>query len=301
MTWIVGKLDTSTIDFYFRSRSDVFPMLTLVDVAALSDDTHPFWAGKNDLVVLVRDVPIRYLERLKSSRQHRQIVWFIDDDIPVVVDDKTLPKEYRNRLSSWYCQAYSILGLVCHDIWVSTPYLANKYQLPERNILPPLQVEQERGSIRCFYHGSASHTLEWQFVVSFIEQIQAKYQNTWFELIGDHALYKRVRHIPRVTVLHPMSWSNYQAHIGTRTMDIGLAPLFDSQFNNARSHCKLLDIQRQGAVGIFSARFPYSAMIKAHHAGWVADDTMADWLRAFDTAMASDRQAVFARSLGLPT
>lgn len=292
-TWLVGRLDTPTVDFYFRSRYENQVDFYEVDIHELDDDTHPFWLGNYDRVVLVRDVPINLLIKLKTSCHKRQVIWFIDDDIPSVVDDHTLPKAYRRRLSSWFNQAHNMLSQICSDIWVSTPYLAQRYQLPNSCILPPLQISRMKPAIvKCFYHGSASHTLEWKFIVELIQKIQSKHTNVSFELIGDHSLYKQVKHIPRVTVLHPMSWGNYQAHISSRTMDIGLAPLFTSPFNLARSHCKLLDIQRQGAVGIYSIRFPRADSIRRLKAGWLAEDNVQSWLDAFEDAIYSDRMLI---------
>lgn len=296
-TWLVGRLDTPTVDFYFRSRYENQVDFYEVDIHELDDDAHPFWLGKYDRVVLVRDVPINLLIKLKTSCHQRQVIWFIDDDIPSVVDDHTLPKAYRRRLSSWFNQAHNTLSQICSDIWVSTSYLAQRYQLPNSCILPPLQISRMKpATVKCFYHGSASHTLEWKFIVKLIGNIQRKYKNVSFELIGDHAIYKKVKHIPRVTVLHPMSWRNYQAHISNRSMDIGFAPLFASPFNSARSHCKLLDIQRQGAIGIYSSIFPKSHEIIDMTAGIVADNNISSWLDAFEYALNSDRKLIHKNS-----
>jgi hypothetical protein len=300
VTWVVGRLNTPTMDFYFRSRQAMLAEFNDVDVDELDDVSHPFWSCQGDKVVLVRDVPIKILKKLKRCHTTRHIIWFIDDDIPAAVDDISLPIAYRRRLSSWFNKSHCILGEICNDIWVSTPYLAERYNLPEGSIFPPQQiVGVNAAKIKCFYHGSASHTQEWSFVIKLIENIQAKYEGVWFELIGDHGLYKRVRHIQRVTVLHPMSWSNYQAHIASRKMDIGLAPLFFSPFNAARSHCKLLDIQRQGAIGIYSVGFPYANEIERMAAGIVSDDSLDSWLAAFEYALCSNRKLIHANSVDM--
>ncbi|MCF1432161.1 MAG: hypothetical protein LPH20_15340, partial [Shewanella sp.] len=232
-TWIVGKLTTPTVDFYFRSRQANFDGYQEVDVnTLLSDPSHPFWSAKQNKVILIRDVPIELLKRLVKLHEQRHIVWFTDDDIPGAHRDASLPKLYKKRLAGWYRKAKPILANICSEVWVSTRALAETYGLPDTAVLPPLQLPAAAlATVRCFYHGSGSHTLEWAFVIKLIALIQQKYSYTWFELIGDHTLYRQVRHIPRVTVLHPMSWPNYQAHIGSRPMDIGLAPLFDSPFN----------------------------------------------------------------------
>lgn len=296
-TVVVGNALSPTMDFYFRSRRKEFSDYCEVDI---SDDkwlTHPSLMDENALLILVRDVPLALLRKLHKNHQAKNIVWFIDDDIPAINEDKTLPKHYRHRLANWYRKAAPMLEVLCCQVWVSTPYLATRYHLPASSVLPPLQLPVNRQQmLRCFYHGSSSHTKEWEFVIELIKTIQAKYHNTYFELIGNHQLNKACRDIPRVNILHPLSWPNYQALLQSRTMDIGLAPLLDSSFNRARSHCKLLDIQRQNAIGIYSTRVSHADNIESYQAGFVAKDTLEDWLAAFDKVMFADKQRIFDNS-----
>jgi len=105
--------------------------------------------------------------------------------------------------------------------------------------------------------------------------------------------------VPRVTVLHPMPWANYLAMSASRTMDIGLVPLFDSPFNAARSHCKLLDITRQQAVGIYSEQVAYSEEITNHDAGIVVDNRMESWLQALALLLEEDRSLILANAQNL--
>lgn len=249
---------------------------------------------------MVRDIPQSDLRRLfKIKSQFNKIVWFADDDIKFIGKDSTVPRLYKKRLDQWYRASSVLLNDLCDEIWVSTPHLAQKYNLSPDCILEPIQLEKPSRPVRCFYHGSGSHTLEWEFLKTFIAEVQQKYGNIHFELIGDHQLNKAFRDIPRVSILHPMSWQNYQAHIASREMDIGLVPLFDSPFNRARSHTKLFDIERQGAIGIYANRFSAATEIDAYQAGFLADDSLESWLAAFDRALNSDRAAVYKNSTRL--
>ncbi len=251
-------------------------------------------------MVVVRDIPQSDLRRLfKIKSQFNKIVWFADDDIKFIGKDSTVPRLYKKRLDQWYRASSVLLNDLCDEIWVSTPHLAEKYKLTPDCILEPIQLKKPNKPVRCFYHGSGSHTLEWGFLKTFIAKVQSHYGNVHFELIGDHKLNKVFRDIPRVSILHPMSWQNYQAHIASREMDIGLVPLFDSPFNRARSHTKLFDIQRQGAIGIYANRFSAAIEIDAYQAGFLADDSLESWLAAFDRALNSDRAAVYKNSTRL--
>ncbi|MCY4044080.1 MAG: hypothetical protein OXE99_03240, partial [Cellvibrionales bacterium] len=170
-------------------------------------------------------------------------------------------------------------------------------------VLAPVQLNVEpKLPIRCFYHGGSSHKVEWEFMVRLVAEIQHQYDNIHFEFIGNHELNKKMREYPRVSILHPMSWANYQAHILSRTMDIGLVPLFDTTFNRGRSHTKLLDIHRQGAVGLYSHRCSEVERIQQFNAGVIVrGDGLSDWIEGFDQMMKANRQVLYKGSSDLMT
>jgi hypothetical protein len=88
------------------------------------------------------------------------------------------------------------------------------------------------------------------------------------------------RGIERVVVLHPMDWPGYLAHSSSTRQDIGLAPLFESPVNTARSHSKVYDITRSGAVGIYSDRTPYADFIRTGEDGLLLPDDVGQWASA---------------------
>lgn len=299
---IVGNLTSATLELYFRNRREQMPDYIEFD-SLYNESWDDLFAqlSDNTCLILVRDVPVALLKKLAGqSNNPASIVWFIDDDIPACATDKTLPKAYKKRLSGWYHKAWPHLSLLCDKVWVSTPYLAEKYGLNENAVLPPVDLKKtDLNLVRCFYHGSSSHQQEWVFVIEFIKQAQQRFSDTWFELIGDHSLYKQLRNVPRINVLHPMSWQNYLAMTSSRSMDIGLVPLFDSPFNLARSHCKLLDITRQNAVGIYSELVAYSDEIRQMNAGIVVDNKMELWLEALAVLLQKDRDAMLGNAQNL--
>lgn len=290
---IVGNCSSATIEFYFRSRKTwltSYIELDTGDKALLTQLLSRVPEGA--LVILSRDVPIEWLQSIMAITDHLSgVVWFMDDDIPGAAQDKTLPPAYRKRLSSWYNKVYPLLRTLCDKVWVSTPYLAQKYNLPESSVLPPIEPAYpvSQPLIRCFYHGSSSHTQEWGFVREVVKLVQARNPHTWFELIGDHGLYRQFRGIPRISILHPMPWPDYLAMTSSRTMDIGLAPLMDTSFNLARSHTKFVDITRQKAVGIYSRRFHRADEIEQSGAGLVVTDDAEQWVQAIMTLAGADR------------
>jgi hypothetical protein len=138
-------------------------------------------------------------------------------------------------------------------IWVSTPVLQKKYSELCVEQIDPQPYGTSKRFVRVFYHGSASHKSEIDWLYPVIKNVLEKQPNVIFEIIGDETVYKQFRRLPRVQVIHPMNWDSYQDFIRQPGRDIGLAPLLDNSFNQFRSHTKVFDIQASGAVGIYAA------------------------------------------------
>ena len=301
---VLGKLPSASVDFYFGSRKNQVKSYIELDVS------HPAFQTRlhkvitpGAMVIVVRDIPIGILHSLlKFKASLAGVGWFIDDDIPDICSDRSLPKLYRSRLSGWYVKAKPVLEDLCSTLIVSTEYLAEKYKLSNPSILSPAEPEQKttKGtSVSCFYHGSSSHVRDWEFIIEVARKVQQRNRNISFEFIGDHALYKQCKGIPRVKILHPMSWQDYLSMTSCRRMDIGLAPLMENPFNRARSHTKFLDICRQYAVGIYSSDFPYSEEIKATNSGIVLPNDLGSWVRGIEKLALLDRKELLANAQNL--
>lgn len=300
---IIANANSSTYDFYFASRQCSEPHFSIINI----EEDGYFEKLREVLVnscsfILVRDVPLSILEYLaRHGEMVNGVTWFFDDDIPGAAEDIALPKAYRKKLAIWYRKAWPFLEALCDEIQVSTAWLAAKYQLGAENILSPLEpiVHFEVQPVRCFYHGSGSHTKDWSFILDVARKVQTRNDNIWFEFIGDHALYKSCRDIPRVQVFHPMKWSDYLAFTASRTAEIGLAPLMNNEFNLARSHTKFLDICRQGAVGIYSRRFSHADDIESHHAGLILDDSVDAWVQGIEYLAKKSRKQMLDNAMQL--
>jgi hypothetical protein len=120
-----------------------------------------------------------------------------------------------------------------------------------------------------------------------MEAVQARSGDVHFELFGTHAASKLLRRVPRVSVLHPMSWPNYLAFTATRKRDIALAPLLPGAFNAARGPTKFYDYARMGAVGLYSNVSPYREFVRHDVDGLLLDNEPAAWIEAV-LALASD-------------
>lgn len=270
-------------DYFVLPRAKLLSVPTrVIDSAAMAvPPATLFTAGT--LVIFVRYVEFAWEKavlRAKSAGLLAGMIYFTDDDL---FDSKSwgnVPAKYSRKIKKI---APDLKWLTKHQVrlWVASRYLQEKYrdQAPELIApCPEAALYRRLAGPKIFYHGTASHIDEINWLVPVIRLVQERCTDTTFEIIGDLSVNRLYRGIPRVTVLHPMSWDNYRDHCARADLQIGLAPLLDTPFNAARSTTKFFDMIRCGAVGIYSKREPFSSFIRHHQDGFLIENSPALWV-----------------------
>jgi hypothetical protein len=272
---------TATTDYFLVPHLENLGYeVTLFDYRAEPFES-AFDVGGCRMVVISRYVSgcwFGVLERL--HRQGARLVYFMDDDLFDIRALRGLPLRYQWKIVTQAWIFRSRLMRMCDEFWVSTDYLAEKYARLKPVQIDPLPshktIEGEAGIHVC-YHGTASHRQEIEWLVPVIEAVQACGDNIHFELFGTHEASKQLGKLPRVSVLHPMTWPNYLAFTSAQQRDIALAPLLPGQFNAARGPTKFYDYTRMGAVGLFSNVNPYGEFVRNGVDGLLLDNDPAVW------------------------
>ncbi len=233
------------------------------------------------LVVVVRYAPLRWLVWLKNKRsQLDRLTFLMDDDMPAALLAAELPLGYAMKTACRYALNRRFLKRCCSEIWVSTPELARRYPSAATRVVEPGYVFPTTG---CgdrkvyFYHGTWSHRREIQWMVTVIRQIQQVLPNVWFEVMGTDRVRRMFRSIPRVRVVHPMTWEDYRNYAANCSYRVGLAPCLDSIFNKGRSYSKIFDITATGAVGVYSDGLPYAGKVVHGHTGLLCKNDPDAW------------------------
>ncbi|WP_444892874.1 glycosyltransferase family 1 protein [Microbulbifer sp. TRSA001] len=231
-------------------------------------------------LIFVRYIPRSWKSFIDKNRgQFQRIYLFIDDDLFDWYAFSSMPLRYQAKILrlSWSKQRW--LKSVGAQLLVSTPYLAEKYQSwsPELLQPAPLNCEQEQ-PLTVFYHGSASHLEDVQWLRPVIEEVFSRSPILNFEIIGDQRVNRLFRGMPRVQVLHPMKWPTYVSMLRGRGRSIGLAPLLDLPFNRARSHTKFFDITQAGAAGIFAQGDIYGSIVRHGENGLLLPMEPSAWV-----------------------
>ncbi len=285
---VLGQGPSPSADVYLRSRLDApgMPPAEFIDIASPPPAPSTLAAppGTGLFVVICRYVTGRWLRWLAKARGGiAGVAWFADDDLSAMLRDTSLPLRYRYKIWWLYARHRHHISALASEFWVSSEVLAARYAECGARLLPPLFVGATPATgewVRYFYHGTASHRREIDWLVDVVAEVQRRSPRTVFEIIGDRRVHGLFSGINRVVVIHPLPWPAWLADAESRRQDIGLAPLLDSETNTARSHTRFFDITRAGAAGLYSDRAPYSRFVRDGEDGMLLPDDKESWVES---------------------
>lgn len=252
-----------------------------IDIATTAANFNLIESG--DVVVIIRYVTFGWRTVLQARyRDLAGLAYFMDDDLldPEVLVG--LPQGYARRLRRKAVDHASWLRTYCSQLWVSTPSLCAKYGQAGAQLLEarPVPVERIETPVRVVYHGTLSHRAEIEWLHDVMKKVVEREPRVEFQLFGDAKVNALYRDVPRVLVLHTMSWPSYLRYTSTHLADIGLAPLLPARFNHARGPVKFFDYARMGAVGIYSDIEPYKGFVRQAVDGLLIDNEPEHWVAA---------------------
>ncbi|MEY4768651.1 MAG: hypothetical protein RL637_1290 [Pseudomonadota bacterium] len=278
---ILSEGHTASTDYFLLPYLNALGYsINLIDTRYLPN--HFGFKDNLKLIVISRYISQAWLNRLKNRSQDCKLVYFIDDDLWDLTALNHLPWLYRWKIYSKAFRYRTQLQNSGAELWVSTAYLANKYQQFKPKLITPnySAYSIQQTPVHICYHGTGSHQREIQWLFAIITEIQSQLPYTYFELFGHRYLHSQWSALPRVSILYPMNWTNYLAFTATQQRQIALAPLLPSPFNAARGITKFYDYARMQAVGIYSNVEPYRSFIRHNIDGFLIDNQIQDWIES---------------------
>ncbi|MDD5273287.1 MAG: glycosyltransferase [Methylovulum sp.] len=277
--FLVEECANPSTDFF------ILPALLANDctiVRCRHDDVPDRAALTAAIVVFVRYVPTAWARLISACRTDlRALVFFMDDDVLDFAASAGMPLSYRYKLAKLALRQRAWLRREQAQLWVSTPYLLDKYATWQPQLVLPTPTAFPEGIRRIFYHGSiATHKAEIRWLRPVLEAVLHQDPQAVFEIIGKKDVFELYRGLPRVTVVHTLKWPAYQAFLAMQERHVGLNPLLDIPFNRSRSYTKFFDITRCGAVGVYSPDSTCAAVVEHQQHGLVVEADPAAWAAA---------------------
>ena len=182
-----------------------------------------------------------------------------------MADDLTLRRLMKNSREVWL--STPMLSEVYSDIPVRKRVIRNNLD-PRfwRNYRKPVELEFKSPKVRFLYMGTATHADDLLLILPAFERLEKEFPNSFeLTLIG---VTRNPPSYPWLKILRPPAdMGSYPLFVRWLTSnynyDIGLAPLYDSAFNSAKSDIKILDYSALGLVSMVSNSRPYKEAIAA--------------------------------------
>lgn len=259
----------------------------------ITDELKPQEIAASDLVVIQRDFPrnlTHYAEIVRLANFHRKPIVFEIDDL--LWD---LPPDHPDRLNNHYLDALwpmLVAALQADAVVVTTP----KIQTIMRSLVPSdvyllpnylddglwefrQPVVRDDAVVRIGYMGGDSHAADVQMIAPALERILQQYpskvQLVFWGLESPYALRSSAN-----VEWHPLNIQDYGKfadYFLQQDLDIFLAPLALSRFNQSKSPIKYFECTALGAAGVCSDITPYKQVVEHGKTGYLAS-TLEAWV-----------------------
>ncbi|MBK8805548.1 MAG: glycosyltransferase [Bacteroidales bacterium] len=257
--------------------------------------------GSADVIILQRELGGFSLENLKTwynewRKAKGKIIFEIDDNL--LDKEALLKRSYKgdvHELSEkimWIASvadAVSVSATLLYDIFskkntnvhLITNYLDETiWRIGMQKLTGKNVVERKEGDpIRIGYIGTPSHDQDLAVVTEAVEILKQNYGDAIdFEIIGafqhSEVLFgKRVGLPKRHDYLSFVDWLHKRVN-----WDIGIIPLADDEFNNAKSYLKFLEYSALRLPIVCSKHQVYAPVAKNNINAIVVNNTTVDWV-----------------------
>lgn len=282
--------DNASVDYFIRPRlespDNTLPW-SIVDLDARPEDV-AILAQAGLLVIVCRYISAPWLRALERSGDRLNgVVLFIDDDLPAMVRDRSIPSAARGRILRDHVRHAERLGAVASAVWVTSRVLGATLPVPPQRVMEPLPTEVPQPPTQTpptlvVYHGGPTHGREQAFVVQIAGALSSRRPDIRFEISGGADLRRRTSRLDQVEVLPVAPWRTYRATQSERQAAIMLAPLFDTAVNRARAPVKFFDAARLGAVGLYAAGPVYDEFVREGVDGRLLPMRVEAWVEAIE-------------------
>jgi hypothetical protein len=281
----MATLPTTHLYFLNSCADSVSRLFRRGPIRRLGDNC--FAAGET--VLLIRQDRPDLMDRLRADPP-RRLVYLVDDDIQAAGEDASLPQDYRSRLTRFHAEYHADLVARADTLVVTSDTLLRKFSSHrDVRIVHPvwhLDLADDRHfdalargeAVQAMHLGTASHQAGLDFLKPVVAALLERFERFHFTYVGRGPRLGALDAHPRVHRERPQSWRRYRRTLGKRRIHLGLYPLPDTPFNQARSRNKLLEHAIVGAVGVYSRSWPTAVELQG--CGILAEQEAADWIAA---------------------
>lgn len=221
------------------------------------DDEVAKWA---DIVVLQSCVDMKGIALLRAYQKERGLKIIVDADDHIKINDDNPHKIEHEATNA--PEVIAITMRIADAITTTTTTLAKalrayndnvcvlpNYMNIERWDLPKLTNESD--TIRIGWAGSVTHLKDMEMIEKPLKRIMDEFSQVRLVLVGDPRVGELFKGYPVETMLG-VDFHAWPPRLSGLRLDIGLAPLIDSEFNRNKSNIKWMEYGINKVPGVFS-------------------------------------------------
>ncbi len=188
----------------------------------------------------------------------KKLVVDVDDDITLNDDNPHLAEHQHYN----YAEVVKVTMKIADKVTTTNNYLAKKLSehnkevvvLPnfvdlERWDLPKLTNDSE--TVRIGWAGSMTHYDDLKMIINPLKRICAEFPQVRLIFVGDQRIGKYFDTCP-VEAMEGVDFNAWPARLHGLRLDIGLAPLRDTEFNRCKSPIKFYEYSIAKIAGVYS-------------------------------------------------
>jgi len=243
-----------------------------------------------DIVICVRGASDLDRDIVKLAKiYNRLIIYYLDDDLLNIPKYASVAPFYENKQIR---QNMVYIMEISNILWTSNANLKRKYGVYfERSYVIDIPVNiqeikkkssqnniRNKDVVKVCFAGSSDHIHMVDKMLSpVINHIAEKYSNeVYFYIIGVKS--KKIKESVNIKIVEYFNnIQEYYEFVKKNEIDIGLAPLEESDFTSCKYYNKFLDYTCNGMVGIYSDTEPYKLIVKNEFNGMLAKNEKTSW------------------------
>ncbi len=286
----------------------------LTDRDADADPRHELDLGDASMLLVHRTVQTqyrRYRQLAQSAvRQGIPIVYDVDDLLLKMADEHPHRRFFEGTVvSTLEATLHADLVTVTSEPLkqILSSFHPNIVVIPNRLPLNVWEVFQAarrpspdngRRPVRIGYIGTRSHERDLQTIVPALQAVLTEHPEAAFICYGIQPP-PAIAGLPNTTFVEPSRAARddylvYAKEASKLGLDIGIAPLIDSEFNRCKSQIKLLEYGALGIAGVYSRVAPYTSSVEEGVTGLLVD-TPAEWRSGLERLI---REPALYRAIG---
>jgi len=238
-------------------------------------------------VIVCRYINPAWLDFLeRHDAQLHGVTYLVDDDLPAMLRDRTIPASARGRIVRDYARHRPRLERLATSVWTTSRALADVMPHQPERILDPCPdkdppLRGDRPPPLVVYHGGATHGAERRFALEIARLLERNRPDIRFE-IADPQVRRLTRRASNTELAPCVDWESYARAQQGRHVAVMLAPLFDTAVNRVRAPVKFFDATRLGAAGLYADAPAYREFVQPDHDGVLLPMNVPVWAEAVE-------------------